>query len=71
MTNEEQRFDWSGAASRALVEGVTLGPLNIMASLGTGEALASAALAAIIGLLNETAAAKDGRRHVVATVSLV
>lgn len=60
-----ENFDAPGAISRGVVTGLAAGPLNLMASLGPGEALASGMIGAVIGVLSEAASAADGRRRVV------
>jgi hypothetical protein len=54
-------------AARSAITALTTGPLNIMAGLGSGEALIAGGLAGVVQVLGEAAISADGRRRVVST----
>jgi hypothetical protein len=62
-----KRLDKAELAARSAITALTTGPLNIMAALGSGEALIASGLAGIVQVLGEAAIWADGRRRVVAT----
>lgn len=62
-----KRLDKAELAARSAMTALTTGPLNIMAALGSGEALIASGLAGIVQVLGEAAIWADGRRRVVAT----
>jgi hypothetical protein len=66
MTPEQER-ELEASIKRGLVTALASGPLNIFANLGPGQALAAGGIAAVVQLVAEVAAAKDGRQNVVAT----
>jgi hypothetical protein len=58
--------DKAELAARSAITALATGPLNIMASVGSAEALAAGSLAGIVQLRGEAAARADGRRLVAA-----
>jgi hypothetical protein len=62
-----KRLEKAELAARSAITALTTGPLNIMAGLGSSEALIAGGLAGIVQVLGEAAIWADGRRRVVAT----
>ena len=62
-----KRPDKAELAARSAITALTTGPLNMMAALGSGEALIASGLTGIVQVLGEAAIWADGRRRVVAT----
>jgi len=61
-----RKAEIEGSILRAIIMALSTGPLNIVASLGSGPALIAGGIAGIVQVLGEAAAAADGRRQVVA-----
>jgi hypothetical protein len=61
-----EKAELEASLKRGIITALTAGPLNIIAGLGTGQALIASGIAGIVQVLGEAAAAADGRMQVVA-----